>query len=66
MMATVASHHVDHTVNVEMLPICAAYSARLAIKHVESDRGFIDGDTSAILGPLVTLEKAFSLRWPTQ
>jgi hypothetical protein len=66
MMATVASHHVGHVANIDMLPICAAYNARLAIKHVESHRERVDSDPSAMLGSLVTLENAFRLRWPTQ
>lgn len=65
MMAAVASHHVEHIANIDILPVCAAYNAQIARKHIVARRAYIDSDSRAALESLEILENAFRQRWPT-
>ena len=64
MMANVACHHVEHISNIDIIPVCAAYNAQIAMEHIVARRDYVDGDSHAALESLEILVRAFRQRWP--
>ena len=64
MMAEVACHHVEHIANIDILPVCAAYNAQIAMDHISARREYVGRNSCAALESLEILEKAFRQRWP--
>ena len=64
MMAVTARHHVEHIANIDILPVCAAYNVRVAMKHIADHEERIGNDSSTALEPLKSLDDAFRARWP--